>query len=122
MSQAAWSFVDYGCGHSTPVRGGNRTIPGACLDCQSAPVPTTEEGTQLMTENDARAWLAQQLLSFGHGFHWDTRGEDYLEASGEPTFSSAAAAAYDLQAERAYAALSSAGHDPYGLALGMLTP
>lgn len=63
MSQAAWSFVDYGCGHSIPVRGGDRTIPGACLDCAS--VPTTEEGTQMIIATAGRTIYALGALDGG---------------------------------------------------------
>jgi hypothetical protein len=31
--KAPWSFVDYACGHSAPVRGGDRTVDRTCPDC-----------------------------------------------------------------------------------------
>jgi hypothetical protein len=40
MSTAAWSFVDYSCGHSTPIRGGDRTIAGPCPACMALGRPT----------------------------------------------------------------------------------
>jgi hypothetical protein len=33
MSRAAWSFVAYSCGHSTPVRGGDRVSIHPCPAC-----------------------------------------------------------------------------------------
>lgn len=37
MAQNAWSFVDYACGHSTPVQrgGGDRKAPRPCPDCRA---------------------------------------------------------------------------------------
>ena len=34
MSAAVWHFVTYSCGHSTPVRGYDRTIPEPCSTCK----------------------------------------------------------------------------------------
>jgi hypothetical protein len=33
MSRAAWTFVSYSCGHSTPVRGGDRMATRPCPTC-----------------------------------------------------------------------------------------
>jgi hypothetical protein len=33
MAKNAWSFAHYTCGHSTPVRGGDRNLPYPCPDC-----------------------------------------------------------------------------------------
>jgi hypothetical protein len=48
VSTAAWSFVDYGCGHSTPVCGGNRTLLTPCRSCQSDSGQEPTKGTQTM--------------------------------------------------------------------------
>lgn len=36
MSRAAWSFATYTCGHSDPVRGGDRVVSRPCGSCRFA--------------------------------------------------------------------------------------
>lgn len=36
MANNAWNFANYTCGHSTPVRGGDREIPTPCPICAAA--------------------------------------------------------------------------------------
>lgn len=55
MARGAWNFAHYTCGHSAPVRGGDRQVGRPCTAC--APTPTGE---------------TCDIVNYVGGGHWHT--------------------------------------------------
>lgn len=84
--------------------------------------PTVLLDLHVADEASARAWLLVAVHYFGRGYHPDTRGGDYVDRDGTPTFTPAEAKQFDLQTERILDVLPDAYETAYSYVARLDSP
>jgi len=82
MSQAAWSFAHYTCGHQTPVRGYDRHVNDLCPTCQRLVPAIAQWFAADYRENvTTEAWLETRYRNAQPDYANGCATHDFLDAN-----------------------------------------